>query len=59
MAGRLSGGKPRIVIVRRCASPSFGSSPPNSGVSASTASRYIGTSGTAIGCRRGEIVPWR
>ncbi len=44
--GRLTLGKPRIVSVRRCWSPSFGSSPPVSGVSASTASRYIGVSGT-------------
>src|SRR3546814_2026887 len=35
--------------VRRCRSPSMGSIPPASGVSASTASRYMGVSGTATG----------
>ena len=35
-----------LVSVRRCRLPSVGSSPPTSGVSASSASRYIGVSGT-------------
>ena len=52
-------GKPSTVSTRKCRSPSFGSTPPVSVVSHSTASKCVGISGMATMCGRVEMVACR